>query len=66
MKLAITDSAIEWIANNGFDPVYGARPIKRSIQSNIETPIAKAIISGDYIENQTIKVTVLNNKLNLA
>merc|ERR1711957_376371 len=42
LKLTVTDAAMDLIAERGYDPVYGARPIKRSIVANVETPIAKA------------------------
>jgi ATP-dependent Clp protease ATP-binding subunit ClpB len=56
MKLEVTDAAIKEIANAGFDPVYGARPLKRAIQSQIENPLAKAILEGRFAAKDTIKV----------
>ena len=50
----ITDAALDFIAEIGYDPVYGARPIKRVIQRELETAIAKQILRGDFIEGQTI------------
>ena len=48
MKLEVTDAALKEIASVGFDPVYGARPLKRAIQSQIENPLAKAILEGQF------------------
>ncbi|MBI4938986.1 MAG: ATP-dependent chaperone ClpB [Nitrosomonadales bacterium] len=56
MKLAVTDAALAEIANAGFDPVYGARPLKRAIQAQIENPLAKAILEGRFAAKDTIRV----------
>ncbi len=52
----ITDAAVAEIAKAGFDPVYGARPLKRAIQSQIENPLAKAILEGRFAPRDTIRV----------
>jgi ATP-dependent Clp protease ATP-binding subunit ClpB len=57
MKLAVDDSALAEVAAAGFDPVYGARPLKRAIQSQIENPLAKAILEGRFAAGSTIGVT---------
>ncbi len=56
MRLSVTDAALKEIANAGFDPVYGARPLKRAIQAQIENPLAKAILEGRFAAKDTIKV----------
>ena len=56
MKLDISDAAVAEIAKAGFDPVYGARPLKRAIQSQIENPLAKQILEGKFAAKDTIKV----------
>ena len=58
MKLDISDEAITEIAKAGFDPVYGARPLKRAIQSQIENPLAKQILEGKFAAKDTINVDV--------
>ncbi len=58
LELIMTKSAKEFIAKNSFDPSYGARPIKRAIQREIETPIAKAILKGEYAENKIIRIDI--------
>lgn len=63
LTLEVSDAALEYLSKVGFDPVYGARPLKRSIQQELENPLAKDILAGDYEPNQTIHVTVKNNKL---
>ncbi|MFZ2160775.1 MAG: ATP-dependent chaperone ClpB [Sideroxyarcus sp.] len=56
MKLTISDAALSEIANAGFDPVYGARPLKRAIQAQLENPLAKHILEGHFAAKDTIKV----------
>ncbi len=56
MKLGVTDAALAEIANAGFDPVYGARPLKRAIQAQIENPLARAILEGRFAAKDTVKV----------
>ena len=54
--LEISDAALAEIANAGFDPVYGARPLKRAIQSEIENPLAREILSGNFAAKDTVRV----------
>ena len=56
MKLTISDAALSEIANAGFDPVYGARPLKRAIQAQLENPLAKQILEGRFAAKDTVKV----------
>jgi ATP-dependent Clp protease ATP-binding subunit ClpB len=56
MKLDVTDAALAEIAKAGFDPVYGARPLKRAIQNELENPLAKEILSGHFAPKDTIRV----------
>ncbi len=63
MTLNISDSAIAEIANAGFDPVYGARPLKRAIQSEIENPLAKEILAGSFVAKDTILVDNKGGKM---
>ncbi|QNI94174.1 ATP-dependent Clp protease ATP-binding subunit ClpB [Synechococcus sp. A15-127] len=58
LELQLSESASDWLANVGYDPVYGARPLKRAIQRELETPIAKAILGGRFSEGQRISVEV--------
>ena len=55
ITVTLDKSAHEWIAENGYDPVYGARPLRRFIQKEIETPLAKEIIEGKIADGQTVK-----------
>ena len=56
MKIEIDDSALSEVAAAGFDPVFGARPLKRAIQSQLENPLAKAILEGRFSAGETIKI----------
>jgi ATP-dependent Clp protease ATP-binding subunit ClpB len=53
--LEVAEAAVAEIAKAGFDPVYGARPLKRAIQSEIENPLAKAILEGRFAPGDTIR-----------
>ena len=63
--LEVSQAAASWLANIGHDSTYGARPLKRAIQKELETPIAKGILSGKYNNNQTIKVDLEGGKIKL-
>ncbi|MGB7275483.1 MAG: ATP-dependent chaperone ClpB, partial [Geitlerinemataceae cyanobacterium] len=63
MSLKLSDEAIDFIAEVGYDPVYGARPLKRAIQRELETQIAKAILRNTFTEGDTISVDVENERL---
>ena len=63
MQLDITDAALAEIANAGFDPVYGARPLKRAIQSEIENPLAREILAGQFAAKDTIQVDFQGGKM---
>ncbi|SNR65013.1 ATP-dependent Clp protease ATP-binding subunit ClpB [Methylobacillus rhizosphaerae] len=56
MQLEMSDAALAEIANAGFDPIYGARPLKRAIQSEIENPLAKEILNGTFAAKDTVHV----------
>lgn len=63
MTLDISEAAIAEIANAGFDPVYGARPLKRAIQSEIENPLAREILSGHFVAKDIIHIDSKAGKL---
>ena len=56
LNFEVNEKAIKWIAKTGFDPVYGARPLKRTIQREIETPVARQIVSGAYASGATVMI----------
>ena len=63
LSLKVDDKALELIAERGYDPAFGARPVKRTIQRELENPIAKAIIAGHYPPGASISVTVKNGEI---
>ncbi len=63
VRIIIEDSAKKIIADEGYDPIYGARPLKRYIENNLETKIARKIISGEINDGMTIKVSGENDDL---
>ena len=58
LGLEISDAALDMLGEAGFDPVYGARPLRRVIQHRLENPLAQKILKGDYAPGSTIKVSV--------
>ncbi|MET0961475.1 MAG: type VI secretion system ATPase TssH, partial [Noviherbaspirillum sp.] len=63
MGLQLSDAALQKIAEAGFDPVYGARPLKRAIQQEIENPLSKAILQGKFGPKDVIAVDVSHGEL---
>jgi ATP-dependent Clp protease ATP-binding subunit ClpB len=63
LKLEVSDDALALLGNVGFDPVYGARPLKRAIQQQLENPLAKQILEGRYPAGSTIGVEVASGAL---
>ena len=62
LRLELSDAAAELVAGHGYDPVYGARPLKRAIQHDILDPLSMAILEGKYPEGSTVKVGVENGR----
>ena len=63
MKLELDDAAMELLAEVGYDPVYGARPLKRAIQRMIENPLSQRLLQGDFMSGDTIKGEVKGHAL---
>jgi ATP-dependent Clp protease ATP-binding subunit ClpB len=63
LTLKLSDTALDFLAEIGYDPVYGARPLKRAVQKYLETAIAKSILRGDYKSGDTIFVDVEAERL---
>ncbi len=64
--LTVSDAAKEIVAAQGYDPAYGARPIKRSIQQLLETPVSRMIIAGELLDGQTLTVDAENGVLTMT
>ena len=65
MRMIVTDEALDYLVDIGFDPVYGARPLKRTIQKQLENNMAIGILSGDYADGDTIMVVVINDRIHI-
>ncbi len=63
ITLEMSSDALDWLADNGYDPVYGARPLMRYITREVETPLAKAIISGRVFPDSTVHVNLVDDQL---
>ena len=63
LKLALSDDALALLANAGFDPVYGARPLKRAIQQQLENPLAQRILASEFASGDTVRVDAKGGEL---
>ena len=61
--LELSDGAKSWIAKDGFDPEYGARPLRRSIRKNIENPLSSGMIKGDFFDGSHVYVDLIDDKI---
>jgi ATP-dependent Clp protease ATP-binding subunit ClpB len=66
LKLTLTDKALDLLGNVGFDPVYGARPLKRAIQQQLENPLAREILEGKFQPGDTVAVDAEGGRLVFA
>jgi ATP-dependent Clp protease ATP-binding subunit ClpB len=65
-SLEVDDSAMEILINDGYDPAYGARPVKRAIQRDLENPIAKLIVAGKYPPGSTIHASAKDGLITIS
>ena len=65
LHLTVTDAAKEWLAINGFDPVYGARPLRRLVQTAIGDPLARQLIAGEIRDGQSVVVDARDDRSGL-
>ena len=63
ITVTLTDEAKDWLAKTGFDPTFGARPLKRTIQREVETPLSKKILQGEFKEGDEVKVDLSSEGL---
>ena len=66
ITVEIADAARKFIAQSGYDPVYGARPLRRYLQRELETRIGRSLIAGDILDGATIRVDLKNGELNVS
>ena len=62
LGLEVTDAARAWLAEHGYDPIYGARPLRRLIQSAIGDQLAKALLAGEIRDGDTVRVDLADGK----
>jgi ATP-dependent Clp protease ATP-binding subunit ClpB len=66
IRMTVSDAALKLVAAAGFDPVYGARPLKRAIQQQIENPLAKEILGGQFAAGDTIRIDAKGSEIRFA
>lgn len=64
ITLSLDKDAIDWLANKGYDPAYGARPLKRVMQKELQDPLAEKILLGEILDGSTVKITAGSDRLN--
>jgi ATP-dependent Clp protease ATP-binding subunit ClpC len=63
LKLEVTVEALDWVGEKGYDPVFGARPLRRVIQNEIEDRLSEAVLEERFSEGDTIKIDVQNDEI---
>jgi ATP-dependent Clp protease ATP-binding subunit ClpB len=63
ISLELDESARKWLADKGYDPVYGARPLKRVIQKYVQDPLAEKILGGEIADSETVRITAGTDRL---
>ena len=66
VSLELTDAALDWIGEKGYDPVFGARPLRRVIQNEIEDPLSESLLEERFNEGDKVKVDVQNDEIVLV
>ena len=66
MRLELDDAALDLLAEVGYDPVYGARPLKRAIQRMIENPLSQQLLKGEFVSGDVIRATVKDHRLSFS
>ncbi|MCB1420469.1 MAG: AAA family ATPase, partial [Notoacmeibacter sp.] len=63
IRLELDDTAVQWLADKGYDPAYGARPLKRVMQKELQDPLAEKILMGEVFDNSTVAITAGSDRL---
>ncbi len=66
IDIELSDAALDTLGEAGFDPVYGARPLKRAIQQQLENPLAEKLLAGEFLQGSCIQVDLKNNRLSFS
>lgn len=62
LKVELSEAARDWLAQEGYDPIYGARPLRRALQKYVESPLSVKVLSGEYTQGDTVEVDIDENK----
>ncbi len=63
LSVELTDVATEWLSNEGYDPAFGARPLKRALQKHVESPLSISLLSGEFVSGDTVLVDVADGEI---
>jgi len=63
IEMHLTDSAFDFLVTKGYDPAYGARPLRRAVEKHLEDPLAEEILRGNIHETDTVEVTATDGEL---
>ncbi len=63
LKVELTQEATDWLANEGYDSAFGARPLKRALQKHVESPLSVSLLSGEFNKGDTVLVDVEDDKV---
>jgi ATP-dependent Clp protease ATP-binding subunit ClpC len=63
LKVELTQKATDWLANEGYDPAFGARPLKRALQKHIESPLSVSLLSGAFSQGDTVLVDIVEDEV---
>jgi len=63
LKVELTQAATDWLANEGYDPAFGARPLKRALQKHVESPLSVSLLSGDFNRGDTVLVDIQEDEV---
>ena len=66
IELDLNSEAKAWLLKEGYDPIFGARPLRRAIQRYVENPLSNRILSGDFKDGDTVYITVKDEKLSFS
>jgi ATP-dependent Clp protease ATP-binding subunit ClpA len=61
LKIELTETARGWLADEGYDPQFGARPVRRTLERHVENPLSKRLLAGEFTEGDTVVVDVTKN-----
>jgi ATP-dependent Clp protease ATP-binding subunit ClpC len=63
LKVELTEAATDWLASEGYDPAFGARPLKRALQKHVESPLSISLLSGEFVAGDTVLVDIEDEKV---